>query len=142
MENTRPEKVRKRREWNQFGEYVSFTASNNAHDVYPLFFVRGYVAKGGVIDPSGPRGRYPLGPRGIYPYRPRGRHPPPGPRGRHLNPPNPEADSSLDAEANTPLDPEADNPIEAGGTHPTGMHSCTECHLRISAQYPKQASTV
>ena len=61
-----------------------------------------------------------------------GRHPapwtqrqtPPGPRGRHPW-----------TQRQTPLDPEADTPpppplspvemaTEAGGTHPTGMHSC------------------
>ena len=77
-----------------------------------------------------------------------GRHPP-DPEVDHPEPEadtaDPKVDTPLDPEADTPLDPEADTPppargshsyppphppppletaTEAGGTHPTGMHSC------------------
>ena len=62
-------------------------------------------------------------------------------KGGVVDTPNPETDTPLHPEADLPrpsgrppLDPEADNaplpPVEttteAGGTHPTGMHSCFE----------------
>ena len=102
--------------------------------------------EGGVVDSPRPGGRHaPHRPRGRQPppHKPRIRHPTPHkPRGRHPPPKDKEADTPPQTKMQTHSpwgqrqtpprnDPEADTPsspveaaTEAGGTHPTGMHSC------------------
>ena len=64
-------------------------------------------------------------------------------RGCGKHPPDPETNTPLpDPEADTSLDPEADTPVEtateAGGTHPTGMHSCIQLILIVISSIQEQ----